>query len=449
MAISQIVNPNPVTGVPVGTELVHSSYLRTTQNKIITKDRVPASIPPGTYAVVGMRTRGVNNVLVTFRDADDETVFGYPVLPAASRLLTEFPSNQATMVQLMVVDKEVTSVTYNYSWQGWPERTHAMSTTTGHINAMAYANGYFVAVGNNVNQFSVTNSSDAITWTVRLNSAASASAFALTYGNYRGNKTWVTAGSGGIIFSSTDSTSWVQRTSPTAQQLQAAAFGVSTFLLAGASGALVSSTDGFTWINRTSGFGVTPINALVFGNGVFAMAGDGGRLSTSTDGINWTTRTSGFATTSIRALAFGNGLFLAGGDNGVLTTSTDAVTWTTRNANFGTTIIRSITWGEGVYVLAGDNGSVRVSTDGFDWQVRGQLFGGTQIRALTYGSGIGIFGSPTSGTLPPLNTYPAQMTPILNNPGGAFVVAGGNGTSGGRLGSSESGFEATVQVYRI
>lgn len=449
MAISQIVNPNPVTGVPVGTELVHSSYIRTTQNKIITKDRVPASIPPGTYAVVGMRTRGANNVLVTFRDADDETVFGYPVLPAASRLLTEFPSNQATMVQLMVVDKEVTSVTYNYSWQSWTERTHSMSTTTGHINAMAYANGYFVAVGNNVNQFSVTNSSDGITWTVRLNSAASASAFALTYGNYRGNKTWVAAGTGGIIFSSTDSNTWIQRTSPTVQQLQAAAFGVSTFLLAGASGALVSSTDGFTWINRTSGFGVTPINALVFGNGVFAMAGDGGRLSTSTDGINWTTRTSGFATTSIRALAFGNGLFLAGGDNGVLTTSTDAITWTTRNANFGTTVIRSIIWGEGLYVLAGDNGSIRVSTDGYEWQVRPQLFTGTQIRALTYGSGIGIFSSPVSGTLPPLNTYPAQMTPILGNTGGQYIAAGGNGTSGGRLAQSEQGFEATVQVYRV
>jgi hypothetical protein len=423
--------------------------MRTTQNKIITKDRVPASIPPGTYAVVGMRTRGANNVLVTFRDADDETVFGYPVLPAASRLLTEFPSNQATMVQLMVVDKEVTSVTYNYSWQGWTERVHAMSTTTGHINAMAYANGYFVAVGNNNNQFSTTNSSDGITWTVRLNSAASASAFALTYGNYRGNKTWVAAGTGGIIFSSTDSNTWIQRTSPTGNQLQAAAFGVSTFLLAGASATLVSSTDGFTWITRTSGFGVTPINALVFGNGVFAMAGDGGRLSTSTDGINWTTRTSGFATTSIRALAFGNGLFLAGGDNGVLTTSTDAITWTTRNANFGTTVIRSIIWGEGLYVLAGDNGSIRVSTDGYEWQVRGQIFGGTQIRALTYGSGIGIFSSPVSGTLPPLNTYPAQMTPILGNTGGQYLAAGGNGTSGGRLSQSEQGFEATVQVYKV
>ena len=449
MAISQIVNPNPVTGVPVGSELVHSSYMRTSQNKIITKDRVPASIPPGTYAVVGMRTRGVNNVLVTFRDADDETVFGYPVLPPASRLLSEFPSNEATMVQLMVVDKEVTSVTYNYSWQGWPERTHNMSTTTGHINALTYANGYFVAVGNNNNQFSITNSSDAINWSVRLNSAASTSAFAIAYGNYRGNKTWVVTGSGGIIFTSTDSNSWVQRTSPQGQQLNAAAFGNSTFVSGGNNGALISSTDGFTWVTRVSGFGVTPINALTFGNGVFAMAGDGGRLSTSTDGISWTTRTSGFATTSIRALAFGNGLFLAGGDNGVLTTSTDAITWTTRNANFGTTVIRAITWGDGVYVLAGDNGQLRVSTDGYEWQVRGQLFGGTQIRAVTYGSGIGIFGSPTAGTLPPLNTYPAQMTPILNMPGGAYIVAGGNGTAGSRLASSEAGFEATVQVYKV
>ena len=450
MAISQIVNPNPVTGVPVGTELVHSSYGKATQNKILTKDRYPAAIPPGTYAVVGTRTRGVNNVLVTFRDADDETVAGITAVPL-NNLLTQVPSN-VNMVQLIVVDKEVTSVTYNYSWASWVDRTQAFSVTAlgGAINGMAYGNGIYVAVGNNNNQFSVQTSSDTITWTVRLGSAAAVEARAVAYGNYRGNKTWVVVGSGGIIFSSTDSNTWIQRTSPTANILNAASYGNNVFVAAGATGTLISSTDGFTWVSRVSGFGVTPINALVFGNGVHVAAGDGGRLSTSTDGITWTTRTSGFGgVTAIRSLAFGNGLFLAGGDAGVLTTSTDGINWTTRQANISTNVIRSIAWGDGLYVMGSDTGIIRVSTDGFEWQIRGAIMGSSQIRAITYGNGIGIFGTPVNGVIPITATPYPQLSPTNNLPGGMFVVGGGNGVTGSRITSAEQGFEATVQVYRI
>jgi hypothetical protein len=450
LAISQIVNPNPVTGVPVGTELVHSSYGKATQNKILTKDRFPAAIPPGTYAVVGTRTRGVNNVLVTFRDADDETVYGFNTVPL-NNLLTQVPSN-VNMVQLMVVDKEVTSVTYNYSWTGWVDRTQAFSVTAtgGSINGLGYGNGIYVSVGQNSGQFSIQTSSDSITWTVRINSATTTEARAVAYGNYRGNKTWVVVGSGGIIFSSTDSNTWIQRTSPTANILNAASFGNSTFVAAGAAGTLISSTDGFTWVSRVSGFGVTPINALVFGNGVHVAAGDGGRLSTSTDGINWTTRTSGFGgVTSIRSLAFGNGLFLAGGDAGVLTTSTDGINWTTRQANIGTNVIRSIAWGDGLYVMGSDSGIIRVSTDGYEWQIRSAVMTSSQIRAITYGNGIGIFGTPVNGVIPSTPTPYPQLSPTNNLPGGMFLLAGGNTNTGSRLASSEQGFEATVQVYKI
>jgi hypothetical protein len=61
-------------------------------------------------------------------------------------------------------------------------------------------------------------------------------------------------------------------------------------------GTILTSSDGTSWDNRTSGtynnfYGVT------YGNGLFVTVGDSGTILTSTDGITWTERTSGTSET--------------------------------------------------------------------------------------------------------------------------------------------------------
>jgi hypothetical protein len=437
LAISQTVNPNPATGVSVSQDLVFSKYVKTTTNKVLTRERVPANIPPGTYSVVGTKSRGANTVFVTLRSADDDVLYSLYL-----------PTTEVSVPQMLTLDKPVTSVTYNYSWQGWPSRTQAFSTTVGNLNALTYGNGVFVAAGTADLLFGVQTSSDGVTWTVRL-ASGTGTAFALAYGRPAGSPMYVVAGSAGVIWSSFDSNSWFQRTSPVGNNiLNAATYGNNLFIVAGAAGVMATSTDGTTWISRTPGFGVTPINALTFGNNTYVAGGDNGRLSTSTDGLTWTTRDVGFGSTSVLSLTYGNGIFIAGGNAGLLSTSTDGITWTSRFSNFATTPIRALTYADGLFLLGGDGGALRVSTDGADWDFRNNTLGSTGIRALTFGYGIGIFGAPTAG-LAQVGPPPVSFPPANNLPGGVIVVGGSNGAVGSRIHTSEQGFQATFQVYRV
>ena len=60
----------------------------------------------------------------------------------------------------------------------------------------------------------------------------------------------------------------------------------------GNGGTILTSSDGTSWTERTSGktnylYGVT------YGNGLFVKVGDSGTILTSSDGTSWTQRTSG------------------------------------------------------------------------------------------------------------------------------------------------------------
>ena len=455
MAISQTVNPNSATGLIGSTELVHSSYAFTTQNEIISNETFKTKIAPGTYAAIGFKSRGVNQVIVSFRDVHDQTVQSL-YLPQNSNYLTGLQNENSLlpvvnpiMPELVVFDTPIESITYEYNWIGWPDRTHGLSTSTGHLNGVLYGNGVFVAVGSSSNSFAITTSTDAITWVVRLTTGGT-SAYCVAYGkSHNDNRMWIVGGSSGILWSSTDTITWIQRTPEMSSNIIfAASFGNGYFVIGGANGSMATSTDGMSWTSRVSGFGATPINALVYGNGIHVAGGDGGRISTSTDGVTWTTRASQFGgAEGVRALAFGNGLFLAGGDNGRLSASTDGITWSSRFSNFGT--IRSLAYGDGLYLMGGDSGTLRVSTDGTNWYFRSNIMNSTQIRDITVGEGLGMFTTPINGTQQTTSPNWMSFPPYNNYPGKMLVVVGGNGTSGSRLASVESGFEASLSLYKV
>jgi len=60
----------------------------------------------------------------------------------------------------------------------------------------------------------------------------------------------------------------------------------------GYSGTILTSSDGTTWDNRTSGTSYV-LPGGTYGNSIFVTVGDIGTILTSSDAITWTSRTSG------------------------------------------------------------------------------------------------------------------------------------------------------------
>ena len=164
---------------------------------------------------------------------------------------------------------------------------------------------------------------------------------------------------------------WTIRTRPfgfSSVDNKAVTFGDSGFLATGQSGYTMFSTDTITWVLRTTGTGTSQYLSAAFGDGLYFIGGGSGRLNTSTDTIHWELRTSGF-TSNIFALTFGNNTYLAAGQNGVLNTSTDTIHWTLRTAGFATNIIYSLNFLNNTY-FAGGNAGLNSSTDAIHWTLR-------------------------------------------------------------------------------
>ena len=64
------------------------------------------------------------------------------------------------------------------------------------------------------------------------------------------------------------------------------------YVSVGESGTILTSSDGTSWDNRTSGTS-KHLKGVTYGNGLFVTVGDKGTILTSSDGTTWTERTSG------------------------------------------------------------------------------------------------------------------------------------------------------------
>jgi hypothetical protein len=63
--------------------------------------------------------------------------------------------------------------------------------------------------------------------------------------------------------------------------INAVAYGNGTWVAAGYGGTLRTSTDTINWNTQTSNFGTSAINAVAYGNGTWVAVGVGGTLRTS------------------------------------------------------------------------------------------------------------------------------------------------------------------------
>ena len=227
---------------------------------------------------------------------------------------------------------------------------------------------------------------------------------------------------------------WTAGTAPGSNDLRSVAYGattttasVATYVAAGMGGAMYSSTDGATW-NAINFATASNLNgASYFGS--YKLVGDGGVVITSPDTVTWTTQTSG-TTQNLYAIASNNSsLNVAVGANGSIITSPDGVTWTVR-ASPTTQALYGVTYSPynqgtntlGAWVAVGNNGTMVQSVDGgVTWATVNVGTGVTaNLRGIAYGTSTSAASVVTQ----------------------AFVAVGASGT----VLSSPDGLNWTVQA---
>ena len=152
----------------------------------------------------------------------------------------------------------------------------------------------------------------------------------------------VAVGTGGTVVTSPDGTAWTQRTSGTAQNLNAIGYGAGAYVAVGDAGTILRSTDGVLWTKSPQTSMSANLTGVVYGNSLWIAVGNDGSIVTSPDGSSWTADTPW--TSPLTAVAYVPGYnytygpakepatvspeFFAVGDAGVVITSTDGVNWT-------------------------------------------------------------------------------------------------------------------------
>src|ERR1051326_515565 len=156
--------------------------------------------------------------------------------------------------------------------------------------------------------------------------------------------------------------------------LTGVAYGNSTYVIVGqTNGKIYTSTDASTWIDRTydtssHSYGIT------FANGVFAAAGVYnyfgnyyGGVQSSTDGINWTTTGVDSCSNFFDGITFTNNKFFAVGQGGGLQTSPDGYAWPNSCNNYGgEPDIEGVAYGSATYVVVTKNGHSGFFASGSD-----------------------------------------------------------------------------------
>ena len=196
------------------------------------------------------------------------------------------------------------------------------------LNAATYANGRYLAVGNN----QVVTSTDGNTWSALPTKTSGITSdtvdlFDVTYGN----GVFVTVGTynestptqeiayDGLIATSADGSSWNIEQPYQSNYLSGLTFGGGQFVTVGRGGLLLTSADGANWTSHSvPGLDAnkTPylINVLS-ANGQYVAVGNyvgvnpsTGFILTSPNGVDWVTQETG---ANVYGVAFGQGLFVA------------------------------------------------------------------------------------------------------------------------------------------
>lgn len=172
----------------------------------------------------------------------------------------------------------------------------------------------------------------------------------------------------GEVYTSTNGTDWVRRTSNANQPLAAICRSPSRWIAVGGAGTVITSPNTLAWTLRSPGT-ANNLTGVAYGNGTYVAVGDVGTIITSMDGTSWDVQFSG-TTSDLKQLQFTNGQFTAVGADGTILTSGDGMSWSSQDS--GTTAtLTGIAYGGGYYFACGTlngSGTYLVSSDGTNWQ---------------------------------------------------------------------------------
>lgn len=185
------------------------------------------------------------------------------------------------------------------------------------INGVARGNGYFVAVGG----AKCGRSAGGLAWT-----QLGALPTVIGYGIAFGNGVWVAVGYSGWVGRSTDDgASW---TTVDAGFGTSSVYGVAyadgAWVAVGAAGKIATSADdGATWTQRTSGT-AEQLNAVAGTADVFVAVGNNGVVLESGNLVDWAVATTVFDTNGVRGVGTDGGRFVAQADFAQLAVSAAA-----------------------------------------------------------------------------------------------------------------------------
>ena len=265
----------------------------------------------------------------------------------------------------------------------WTEQT---SGTINYLNTVIYGNGLYVVLGRNG---TILTSSNGINWTSQTSGISND-----LIGACYGNNLFVAVGDGAKILTSPDGIVWTERTgAPDALMTVTYSKELGIFVACGFNGTIITSSNGINWTSQTSGISNNNLYSITYSKelGVFVAVGEGGKIITSQDGITWIEMTSGTSQT-LNSVTYGNNLFVICGNNGNILTSSNGINWTSQTSGISNNNLYSITYSKelGVFVACGYNGTILTSSNGINWT--SQTSGiSQQLNSVTYSKELDVF----------------------------------------------------------
>ncbi|MEO7426061.1 MAG: hypothetical protein ABI036_12805 [Fibrobacteria bacterium] len=248
------------------------------------------------------------------------------------------------------------------------------------LNAGAYGNGRFVAVGD---WSGMQISPDGTLWTTV---AKRASGFFKTV--IFAQDLFVAMGEAGKFATSPDGDTWATDSVATTHNLSDVANGPAGMVAVAynwptpSQGSIWGSPDGKAWSNLVPQASV--YRGIAFGNGRYVAVGFAGVMGWSTDGKTWNNAAPLAKSKDFTDIAFGNGLFAAVGMDGAIATSPDGAAWTERTTETKDAMHAVIHNGN-QFIAIGGSDVLSVSTDGITW-IKGKSLQGVGT-AIAYGGG--------------------------------------------------------------
>jgi hypothetical protein len=252
--------------------------------------------------------------------------------------------------------------------------SRAYGTTAG-LNAVAWGNNQFVAVGGLEtgvkDSVVILTSADGTTWTPRASGANH-----VLWGVTRGGSQWVAYGGVGTILTSPDGVSWTARTSGTGNTITALTWtgtqfvGMGTAQVNAESSLVLTSPDGITWTTRSIPSFI-PSSMAWTGSSLVAAGPTG--IMISSDGVSWST----WGSATFHAVTWTGQKILAAGE---LTFGTDLLTQnmivsitggssSTLNPSGVYSGLYGLSWDGNRALAVGQYQAITSSPDGATWEV--------------------------------------------------------------------------------